>query len=292
MKKINIALFYNSKRGFEVLKFFLNKKQKKYFNIKKVFLSKKNLVRSVLLKTKKFNPILIDNVNSKFIEKKLKENEVDIILVCGFPYILKKNIFDLPKIGSINLHGGPLPKYRGGSPLNWQIINNEKFIGISAIKIDKGIDTGPVIIKKKFKLNFNDDINIVHTKANKIFPIIAKQAIIKLKKNKSIKPQIKKKNTHFKQRSKEDGKIEFNKIKNLEAFNLIRAITKPYPGAFCYDNNNKEVIIYKSKICKNLKNKKIGQVGVVNKFPVVRFKKGSLKILKSSRQINNNEVLK
>ena len=141
MNRINIAIFYNNKRGFEVLKYFSKKKQKKYFIIKKIFLSKKNLIKSVFLKTKKFNPILIDNVNSKFVEKEIKKNEIDIILICGFPYIFKKNIFDLPKIGSINLHGGPLPKYRGGSPLNWQIINNEKFIGISAIKIDKGIDT-------------------------------------------------------------------------------------------------------------------------------------------------------
>jgi methionyl-tRNA formyltransferase len=257
MNRINIAIFYNNKRGFEVLKYFSKKKQKKYFIIKKIFLSKKNLIKSVFLKTKKFNPILIDNVNSKFVEKEIKKNEIDIILICGFPYIFKKNIFDLPKIGSINLHGGPLPKYRGGSPLNWQIINNEKFIGISAIKIDKGIDTGPIIVQEKFKLNLNDDINLVHDKANRIFPIIAKKAIIKIQTKNSIKFQIKKKGTYFRQRSRKDGKIEFDKVSSIEAFNLIRAITKPYPGAFCYDNNNKEVIIYKSKICKNSKNKKI-----------------------------------
>ena len=49
---------------------------------------------------------------------------------------------------TINLHGGPLPAYRGGSPLNWQIINQEKEIGISIIKIDEGIDTGDIIEEK------------------------------------------------------------------------------------------------------------------------------------------------
>jgi methionyl-tRNA formyltransferase len=291
MNRVNIALFYNNKRGLEVLKYFLKKKQKKYFIIKKIFLSKKNLIKNVFLKTKKFYPVIIDKVNSKFVEKEIKKKEIDIILVCGFPYIFKKNIFDLPKIASLNLHGGPLPKYRGGSPLNWQIINNEKFIGISVIKIDEGIDTGPIIVQKKFKLNLNDDINSVHNKANKIFPIIAKKAIIEIKKKNLIKSQIKKEGTYFPQRSRKDGKINFDKASSIETFNLIRAITKPYPGAFCYDKNGKEVIIYKSKICKNSKNKKIGEVDFTKKFPVVKFKKGSLKILKSSRQLINNELL-
>ena len=69
-----------------------------------------------------------------------------------FPYIFNKELLDTPKHGSINLHGGRLPKYRGGSPLNWQIINNEKYIGISIIQMDEGIDTGPILLEKK--LNF------------------------------------------------------------------------------------------------------------------------------------------
>ena len=73
-------------------------------------------------------------------------------------------------MGTINLHGGKLPKYRGGSPLNWQIINGEKFVGISIVKIGVGIDTGEIISEKKFKLKkelFN--IKKVHDIANKFF---------------------------------------------------------------------------------------------------------------------------
>ncbi len=293
MNKINIALFYNNQRGLKVVNYFLKKNQKNKFNIKIVFLSKKNLVKSVFLKTKKFKPIIIRNPNSKFIENKIKKNKIDIILVCGFPYIFKKNIFNLPKIGSINLHGGSLPKYRGGSPLNWQIINNEKYIGVSAIKIDEGIDTGPIIIQKKFKLNLNDDINTVHIKANKIFPILAKNAIMKLKNKNLIKFQNKKKNTYFKQRFKKDGKIKLNKMTCLEVFNLIRSVTKPYPGAFCYDKYGKEVILFKSKMGSNSTTiKKIGKVDFTKKFPEIKCKKGSIKILKSSRKLIDNELLR
>ncbi len=293
VNRINVALFYNHKRGYEVLKYFLKKKQKKIFDIKNIFLSKKNLNKDIFLKTKKFNPIVINNVNSKLVENKIKKNEIDVILICGFPYIFKKNIFDLPKIGSINLHGGPLPKYRGGSPLNWQIINNEKYIGLSAIKVNEGIDTGEVIVQKKFKLNLNDDINLVHTKANKFFPILARDAIKKIKNKVLLKTQSKKTNTYFRQRSKKDGRIELNKASSLQTFNLIRAITKPYPGAFCYDKNGKEVIFYKSSICNNYKNnQKVGEIIIKNKFPIIKLKRGSLRILKCSRRLINNEILK
>ena len=216
-----------------------------------------------------------------------------MILVGGFPYILKKKVFALPKIGSINLHGGPLPKYRGGSPLNWQIINNEKYIGLSAIKINEGIDTGEIILQKKFKLKLNDDINSVHKKANKIFPLLAKEAIKKLKNKVQLRSQTKKNNTYFKQRSKKDGKIKIDRASSFKTFNLIRAITKPYPGAFCFDDYGKEVILYKSSLCKNYKkNQKIGQIIIKNKFPIIKLKRGCLRILKSSRKLKNNEILK
>jgi len=139
----------------------------------------------------------------------------------------------------------------------------------------------------------NDDINLVHIKANKIFPILAKEAIKKLKNKDSLKPQSKKTNTYFRQRSKKDGRIKLNKTSSLQTFNLIRAITKPYPGAFCYDKSGKEVIFYKSSMCDNFKNnQKIGEIIIKNKFPIIKLKRGSLKILKCSRELINNEKLK
>ena len=54
-----------------------------------------------------------------------------------FSYILKKKLFNIPKLEPLNLHAGPLPHYKGGSPLNWQIINGERKIGLSIIKINQ-----------------------------------------------------------------------------------------------------------------------------------------------------------
>jgi len=197
----------------------------------------------------------------------------------------------LPKYGTINLHGGALPKYRGGSPLNWQIINNEKNIGISSIKVDGGIDTGPIILQKKFKLKFTDDISDVHNKANHYFPFLAKKSIYKLVNNKKLTIQNKSKKNYFKQRSIKDGKIIWNKMTNLQIFNLVRAVTNPYPGAFCY-NNKEKIIIYKCKaINTKLQHIKPGRVIYKNKHPEIRCKKGSVRVIKSSKKLLNNQLL-
>ena len=77
--------------------------------------------------------------------KYLVKYNLDLIIVAGFPYIFSLDLINVPNIACINLHAGRLPDYRGGSPLNWQIINDEKRIYVSIIKMDKGIDSGPVI---------------------------------------------------------------------------------------------------------------------------------------------------
>lgn len=101
--------------------------------------------------------------------KRKSKKKYDVFVVAGFPHIFNQETLNLPKFGSINLHAGPLPKYRGGSPLNWQIINNEKKIGISIIKLNKKIDGGKILIKKYFDLGKNQNILNAHKKVNILF---------------------------------------------------------------------------------------------------------------------------
>jgi len=116
---------------------------------------------------------------------------------------------------------------------------------------------------------------------------------MKLLENKKLKKQNQNIKSYFKQRSKKDGKIFWNNMNKTQVFNLVRAVTRPYPGAFCIDKNGNEVIIFKCAPSNNkLNDQKIGKVVIKNKFPEVRCKKGSVKIIKSSRKLINNEILK
>ena len=179
-KKINLVLFLNNQRGYNS---FLFLKKRREFNIVKIFLSKKFLNKSITQKLKRFSPTIINNPNRKSIIDFIKRKKIDFNLVCGFPYIFKKKIIIAPKYCTLNLHGGKLPEYRGGSPLNWQIINNEKYIGISVIKMDLKIDQGPVISEGKFLLKKNFDIKKVHSIANNLFPRLLIKSIQKIYSN-------------------------------------------------------------------------------------------------------------
>ena len=188
------------------------------------------------------------NTNSHY--DKIKKFNPHLSIVAGYSQIFNKRLIELPKFGTINMHAGPLPKYRGGSPLNWQIINGERYIGVSLIKMAEGIDEGLILKKSRFFLKEDDDIATVHKKANTMF---AKLLITLLKEifNNKEKPvkQIEKHAQYWHQRSELDGKINWSLMKSDQVHNLVRALTKPYNGAYTYLNSQK-IIIYKSKIPK------------------------------------------
>ena len=118
-KKINnILIFFNNYRGF-LLSNFLKSKNFRVFNI----VTKKFLNKDVFKKLKKNkNFKLISNLKSESLIKFIKRENFDMIIAAGFPHLFNKEYLNLNKNGIINLHAGSLPKYRGGSPLNWQII--------------------------------------------------------------------------------------------------------------------------------------------------------------------------
>lgn len=119
MEKKNIAIFFNNIRGLEVYKF-LNKKKKYNFD---VYLSKKNLNKSLLKKLKNYK--LINKIDSTVV-KKIKAKQYYLNITAGWPLKFPIDLIRSSLKGTINLHAGKLPEYRGGSPLNWQIIEGKK----------------------------------------------------------------------------------------------------------------------------------------------------------------------
>jgi len=239
----NIVIFFNGDRGADVY----NKLIKKY-NISLIF------TNSIKIK-KRFNKkkiIYSKNVNDKKFYNLLKKENTDLFISAGFSNIFKKKLLEIPKYGVINLHAGPVPKYRGGSPLNWQLINGEKNITISILKMDEGIDTGPILQTKKFPIKKNYDIKKLHLIANNIFPSLVLKSITKIENKEKFKLQPKNNNSYWRQRKDEDGKINFKKFSGFIIDRYIKALTKPYPGAWAL-LDEKKIIFYKSKVV----NKKI-----------------------------------
>lgn len=241
-KNIKLTLFTNNIRGISSLKYLLKKKLK----INYIVISKQNLNNKVtdFLKKKKLKYILINDLkDKKYLQILMK---TDLGLVCGFPHIFKSSQIKIPKHGLINLHAGRLPKYRGGSPLNWQIINNEKYFGISVIKINEGVDTGHIIFEKKFKLLNKYKIEDLHKIANKFFPFLLYNSIIKLTSGQKLKKQNESNANYFKQRKHSDSFIEPKLITYKKLNLLLRALSKSYPNPYFF-YNDKKIIINKIK---------------------------------------------
>jgi len=274
-RKIKIVIFFNNLKGLQI---YNNIKSK--INIIKIILSKKYLNRKVVIKlSKEKNKFLIVKKFDKKILNKIKKLNPDIFLVCGFPIIFSSELLSLPRMGSINCHSGPLPNYRGGSPLNWQIINNEKIAGISIIKMNKFIDRGDIIVEKNFEIQKNYDINKLHQIANKLFIKHIPIAIDSILNGVKLKKQNHKKAKYFRQRTENDGIINWNKMSSLKIYNLIRALCDPYPGAFTY-YRGKKIKFLKSKIIKSNIKLKPGQFFKKNKLIFIKCKSGLIKILK------------
>tara|TARA_B110001452_G_C15238747_1_gene428917 strand:- start:1956 stop:2924 length:969 start_codon:yes stop_codon:yes gene_type:complete len=184
--------------------------------------------------------------------KLLKEIKPDVILVMGWYYMVPKRIRKIPRYGAWGIHASLLPKYAGGAPLVWAIINGEKETGVTLFRLEQGVDDGDIIIQRRIKISREDTISTVYEKVTELSnPILLKalQNPDKLKFAKQNKNKIK----IYPQRKPEDGQINW-KWENKKVKNFIRAQTKPYPGAYTIING-KKVIIYDADIVRLNKSK-------------------------------------
>ncbi len=195
-----------------------------------------------------FNVYQPQDVNdSKFINE-IKILEPDIIVLAGYGSIVKPVFISTAKFGCINLHGGKLPEYRGSSPMNWALINGEKNFTITIINVDKGVDTGDILLEKTFSIKENDSIIDLHAIANKHFPKMLLNVLELVKTGKLIpKIQEDKKSSYYPLRFPDDGIIFFDQLTAIEIHNRVKALTDPYPGVFTYYKKNK-IKILKSKL--------------------------------------------
>ena len=190
----------------------------------------------------------IDSVNgkrTKDYETIIKELNLDLILVLGWYYMIPKSIRELAKYGAWGIHASLLPKYAGGAPLNWAIINGEKQTGVTLFRMEDGVDDGDIIAQKSFSIKYEDTIKEVYDKAT----IASKQILAEILNNiKNVKftPQDKNKIEVHPQRNPKDGMIDWNKSA-VEIYNFIRAQTLPYPCAFSIIND-RAIKIIDSKI--------------------------------------------
>jgi methionyl-tRNA formyltransferase len=165
----------------------------------------------------------------------------DVILVMGWYYMVPKNIRELAKYGAWGIHASLLPKYAGGAPLVWAIIEGESSTGVTLFKLSDGVDDGDIISQVEFPIAQNDTIREVYENATIASIQVINDVFCRDFTQISFKVQDKSKIKVYPQRSPTDGEIDWSlPIEKIR--NFIRAQTRPYPGAWTLINGKKVTI--------------------------------------------------
>ena len=179
--------------------------------------------------------------NDSYMIEKLRQYEADVFVLAGCRHILRKEVLALPKRGTIGIHNGKLPEYRGSSPLNWALIRGCFAHYISVMEVSLEIDGGRVIKECRLPISIDDTIRDLHDRAVRLAPKMMAEALEKIVSgafqlqnvSKVLQPQFMlQTNRYLSRRFPSDGGIHWQHMTAWQVHNMIRALTDPYPCAY------------------------------------------------------------
>lgn len=176
----------------------------------------------------------------------LSKHNLDLLFIIGWHRIVPQSVLDVSKI-RLGIHSSILPKDRGSSPINWQIIRGKTDGGVTLFHLTDGVDSGNIVDTERYLIDFEDTVRDVYSKAT-----IASLNLLEKNWNdiSSLHPksisQDEKEATINERRKPEDGLISWEWASET-CCNWIRALTFPYPGAFTYWKN-KKLFLWESKL--------------------------------------------
>ncbi|WP_435549463.1 bifunctional UDP-4-amino-4-deoxy-L-arabinose formyltransferase/UDP-glucuronic acid oxidase ArnA [Desulfobacterium sp. N47] len=180
-----------------------------------------------------------DDINHLLWVEKIREMEPDILFSFYYRNIVDKNILDIMPSGALNLHGSLLPRYRGRCPVNWVLVNGEKETGVTLHYMTPQPDDGDIVGQKRVGIDDEDTALSLHKKLEMATASLMDELLPAIIEKRSERiPQQHLLASYFGGRKPEDGEINWNQ-NATDVRNLVRAVTRPYPGAFSYIGNRK-----------------------------------------------------
>ncbi|OQX05842.1 MAG: methionyl-tRNA formyltransferase [Desulfobacteraceae bacterium IS3] len=210
-----------------------------------------------------YETIQPESVKTPEFAERLRQTDADIFVVVAFGHILPKSVLDIPKTAAINIHASLLPKYRGPAPIQRAVINGEKESGVTTMFMDKGLDTGDILLSEPLEITEDDTAGSLHDRLS----ILGADLLIKTLKafaENTIQPvtQNHEQATYAPMLKKEDGRIDWTKpARNIETF--IRGMN-PWPGAFTF-HGDKGLKIFRAKVIPSSSGESPGTV--IKSFP-------------------------
>jgi methionyl-tRNA formyltransferase len=179
------------------------------------------------------------NPNTSALVNLIRSLQPEIIFSFYYRRLLSKELLAIPPRGGINLHGSLLPKYRGRSPVNWVLVNGERQTGVTLHYMTEEADAGDIIAQRPVEITFADTALTLSRKVAQAALVLFRETFPLMKAGLAQRiPQDPAQATCYGGRRPEDGKIEWERPA-LALYNLIRAVTAPYPGAFTWYQGKK-----------------------------------------------------
>lgn len=177
----------------------------------------------------------VDSINSFSSCRLLDSLAPDILYVVGWSERLGRDVLSIPKIGVVGFHASLLPSYRGPAPVNWALINGEKVTGNTMFWMNEGIDTGPIIRQTPVAIDETDDCATLYRKMSQAAARMILDTFQDIvSRGRSCGTPQSTVSEPMPRRWPEDGLIRWQQHTAETLYNWVRALTRPYPGAFFF----------------------------------------------------------
>ncbi len=203
-----------------------------------------------------------ETVNDPEFIESLKKNRPDIIIVVAFGQILSETFLKIPKQFCINLHSSLLPKYRGAAPIHRSILNGDTKSGVTTMIMDKGMDTGDILLMQETPIHATDNAQTLHDTLSEMGGTLVLETLKRLEENTLLPvPQDHNQATYAAKLKKEEGLIKWERSAAILS-NQVRGLT-PWPGTFTL-LNKKRLRILKVQIAEGVSDDMPGKVARVS----------------------------
>jgi len=175
-----------------------------------------------------------ESVNTAEWQVKITDWAPEVIFSFYYRSLLSKDILAIPPGGGFNLHGSLLPHYRGRCPVNWVLVNGETKTGVTLHRMVEKADAGDIVGQQIVPIDFADNAQSLYGKLCRQATVLLDEVLPLIKADKAPRiPQDWQQGSYFGRRTPADGRIDWH-WPALRIYNLIRAVTEPYPGAFTF----------------------------------------------------------
>jgi len=179
--------------------------------------------------------------------KLIRSLQPDVVFIFGWSQLISKHVLDIPPLGCVGTHPALLPRNRGRHPIVWALVEGLEESGLTFFYLDEGTDSGDILWQKPFPITLEDDAGSLYERIKALASEAIREFLPQLKQGTAQRiPQDHSQATYWRKRTEGNGEIHWT-APTMKTYNLIRALARPYVGAYTYAGGRK-VTLWRAKL--------------------------------------------